>query len=47
MAEFELAAEVRTVRGKKNRRLRQQGYVPGIVYGPANDPISFRTARLR
>lgn len=40
MAEFELAAEVRTVRGKKNRRLRQQGYVPGIVYGPANDPIS-------
>lgn len=40
MAEFELAAEVRTVRGKKNRRLRQQGYVPGVVYGPANDPIS-------
>lgn len=40
MAEFELAAEIRTVRGKKNRRLRQQGYVPGIVYGPANDSIS-------
>lgn len=40
MAEFELAAEVRTVRGKKNRRLRRQGYVPGIVYGPASDPIS-------
>ena len=39
MAEFELAAEVRTVLGKKTKRLRRQGYVPGIVYGPASDPI--------
>lgn len=40
MAEFELAAEVRTVRGKKVRRLRRQGYVPGILYGPATEPVS-------
>lgn len=40
MAEFELAAEVRAIRGKKVRRLRQRGYVPGIVYGPAINPIS-------
>ena len=40
MAEFELAAEVRKIQGKKNRELRRQGFVPGIVYGPSNDPIS-------
>ena len=40
MAEFALAAEKRTVIGKKNRALRRQGYVPGIVYGPSSDPIS-------
>lgn len=40
MAEFELAAEVRNVHGKRNRGLRKQGFVPGIVYGPSNDPIS-------
>lgn len=40
MAEFELAAEVRNAQGKRNRELRRQGFVPGIVYGPANDPIS-------
>ena len=40
MAEFELAAEVRTVRGKKVRRLRRQGYVPGILYGPAIESVS-------
>ena len=40
MAEFELTAEVRAVRGKRNRQLRKEGFVPGIVYGPSNDPIS-------
>ncbi len=40
MAEFELAAEVRNAHGKQNRELRRQGFVPGIVYGPSNDPIS-------
>lgn len=40
MAEFELAADVRERRGKKNRALRRQGYVPGVLYGPGSDPIS-------
>ncbi len=40
MAEFELAAEVRSAHGKRNRELRRRGFVPGIVYGPSNDPIS-------
>ena len=40
MAEFQLAAEVRQTQGKKNRRLRQEGYVPGIVYGPSTEPVS-------
>ena len=39
MAEFQLAAEVRQQRGKKNRQLRRNGFVPGIVYGPSIDPI--------
>ena len=40
MAEFQLAAEVRRAQGKRNRRLRREGFVPGIVYGPSIDPIS-------
>lgn len=40
MAEFQLAAQTRQTRGKKNRRLRGAGYVPGIVYGPTTEPIS-------
>lgn len=40
MAEFQLAAEVRRAQGKKNRRLRREGFVPGIVYGPSIKPIS-------
>ena len=39
MAEFQLAADVRQARGKKNRQLRREGFVPGIVYGPSTDPI--------
>ncbi len=39
MAEFQLAAEARQQRGKKNRRVRRGGFVPGIVYGPSIEPI--------
>lgn len=39
MAEFQLTAEVRPQRGKKNRQLRRGGFVPGVVYGPSIDPI--------
>lgn len=40
MAEYQLAGDVRTTRGRKNRKLRKDGYVPAIIYGPANEPIS-------
>lgn len=39
MAEFQLAAELRQAKGKKNRQLRREGFVPGIVYGPSIEPI--------
>lgn len=40
MAEFSIAAQKRTLRGKKVNRLRREGIVPGIVYGPSADPVS-------
>ena len=42
MAEYQLSGEVRATRGRKNRQLRRDGYVPAIIYGPANDPISVK-----
>ena len=40
MAEFQLAAELRQAQGKKNRKLRSAGFVPGVVYGPSIGSIS-------
>ena len=40
MAEFQLVAESRKPQGKKNRQLRREGYVPGVVYGPSTDSMS-------
>ena len=40
MAEFAIEAQPRNLKGKKVRRLRDQGLVPGIVYGPAMEPLS-------
>lgn len=39
-----LTAEARTLRGKKARRLRKTGKVPGIVYGQGFEPILFEAA---
>lgn len=38
MAEYSLKAEARTIQGKKVSRLRNEGKVPGTVYGPNIDP---------
>lgn len=38
MAEFTLAAEPRTIKGKKVSQLREKGLVPGTVYGPNIEP---------
>lgn len=40
MADLKLAAEERTVIGKKVRQLRNTGFVPGIIYGPNIEPKS-------
>ncbi|ANQ53284.1 50S ribosomal protein L25 [Thermosipho affectus] len=42
MAEHKLEALVRSVIGNKRavRRLRKQGFVPGVVYGPDIEPLS-------
>ena len=38
MAEFSLKAEARTIKGKKVSQLRNEGKVPGTVYGPNIEP---------
>ena len=40
MAEFAIEAQTRCMTGKKVRRLRSQGLVPGVVYGPAIEPVN-------
>ncbi len=40
MAEFAIEAQPRSMTGKKVRRLRSQGLVPGVVYGPTIEPVS-------
>lgn len=42
MADFAIEAQARSVTGKKVRRLRSQGLVPGIVYGPTMDAASIQ-----
>src|SRR5688572_18603604 len=45
--ELILMAEPRTVHGKKVKRLRREGLVPGVVYGPVIDnTISVSVERL-
>jgi large subunit ribosomal protein L25 len=40
VAQLKLAANERTIVGKKVRQLRKQGIVPGTIYGPATDPVN-------
>ena len=42
MSDFQLAAESRQALGKRNRQLRRQGFVPGIVYGPSTAPLAVK-----
>jgi len=37
---LQLACEVRTTFGKKNRALRKSLFIPGVIYGEGQDPIS-------
>lgn len=40
MAEFAIEASPRSMTGKKVRRLRGEGLIPGIVYGPSMEPVN-------
>lgn len=39
-----LAVEARDVHGKKVAKLRKEGVVPGVVYGPGMEPLSIQVA---
>ncbi len=47
--QVELTAEKRTVLGKQVKQLRQQGWVPGVIYGHGFDPmpLQFEARSLR
>ncbi len=42
MTEYELLAEPREITRKKVRRLRAQGYVPGVLYGRETEPANLQ-----
>lgn len=42
MTEYELLAEPREITRKKLRRLRAQGYVPGVLYGRETEPVNLQ-----
>lgn len=42
MADYSISAEERNVKGKKVSRLREQGLIPGSIYGPKTEPISLQ-----
>jgi large subunit ribosomal protein L25 len=42
MTEYELLSEPREITRKKVRRLRVQGYVPGVLYGRETEPVNLQ-----
>ena len=45
MSTFKLEASKREILGKKVKKLRAQGLIPGIIYGPDTDPIAISVDR--
>jgi len=41
-----LSVDERNVHGKKVAKLRQEGLIPGVVYGPGIDPISIQAGAV-
>ena len=39
MADFTIEAQSRSVTGKKVSQIRNQGFVPAVIYGPAIEPV--------
>jgi large subunit ribosomal protein L25 len=42
MEQLELQAQARTLFGKKTKRLRKEGLIPAILYGPRTDAVSLQ-----
>lgn len=42
---IEVSLEKREIHGKKVARLREEGIVPAVVYGPGMEPVSVQVAR--
>jgi large subunit ribosomal protein L25 len=42
MEQLELKAQARTLFGKKTKRLRKDGLIPAILYGPRTDAVSLQ-----
>ncbi len=42
MAKYKLKAQERTITGKKVRRLRKQGIVPIVIYGPTQEGLALQ-----
>jgi large subunit ribosomal protein L25 len=42
MEQLELKAQARTLFGKKTKRLRREGLIPAILYGPRTDAVSLQ-----
>ena len=41
-----IAAEPRTVTGKKVKQIRRQGYVPGVIYGQS-EPVNIQMEEIQ
>lgn len=39
MSDYSIEAQAREAIGKRVKQLRQEGVVPGIIYGPKSDPV--------
>ncbi len=42
MENLELVAEVREIKGKQVKKLRRQGWIPAVLYGPRRDPVALK-----
>jgi len=42
MENLELVAEVREIKGKQVKKLRRQGWIPAVLYGPRRNPMTLQ-----
>ncbi|MFZ4815359.1 MAG: 50S ribosomal protein L25 [Phototrophicaceae bacterium] len=42
MADFQIEGQSRTVIGKKVKTIRNEGFVPAVIYGPRTEPVNIQ-----